>query len=311
MGFSVMARQIVRVPAAIASFLSHAVAVSSHAVRPLVVAGTLAACVATAALSLAAEGKPPRAEGAPVTISAGPDWLPLDVGLDIEPGSALDFSNVLPRHAPAGKFGRLIVTKQGKFAFENRAVPSGSMVSTCARTAQFLPRELADRLGRTPGAAGLQRGAHPSLRAMVGACACPGRIRFAADTLDQFDYLFAALKRRGIYVTTDLYVSRLVALADVYESASQRVPARPRLPRSAEHWTFENYYNVGARQLRRAGLQDGRVSSTTGRSTTSRPLPGAARAPNPYTGLPLRRRSSPGVAEPDERGLHPATSSTG
>ena len=45
-------------------------------------------------------------EDRPVTMEAGPSWLPLDVTLDIEPDSALDFSQVIPRHTPAGKFGR-------------------------------------------------------------------------------------------------------------------------------------------------------------------------------------------------------------
>lgn len=248
-----MARQIVRVPAAIASFLSHAVAVSSPAVRPLVVAGTLAACVATAALSLAAEGKPSRAEGAAVTISAGPDWVPLDVDLDIEPGSALDFSNVLPRHAPAGKFGRLIATKQGKFAFENRAVPMRFYGVDLCCTAQYLSRELADRLAERLVRLGYNAvRIHHYERWLVERV--PGEMRLRSDTLDQFDYLFAAFKQRGIYVTTDLYVSRLIALADVYEDRSRNAGnGQAKTADRAEDWTFENYYNVGAADF---GVQD-------------------------------------------------------
>lgn len=238
-------RQIVRVPAAIASFPSHAVAVSLHAVRPSVVAGTLAACVATAALLLAAEGKPPRAEGAPVTINAGPDWVPLDVDLDIEPGSALDFSKVLPRHAPAGKFGRLIATKQGKFAFENCAVPMRFYGVDLCCTAQYLSRELADRLAERLVRLGYNAVRnHHYERWLVDRE--PGEMRLRGDTLDQFDYLFAAFKQRGIYVTTDLYVSRLVALADVYEDRSRSAGAgQTKTADRAENWTFENYYNVG------------------------------------------------------------------
>ena len=253
MGFSVMARQTVPVPAAIASFPSHAVAVFSHAVRPLVVAGTLAAWVATAALLLASEGKPPRAEGVPVTINAGPDWVPLDVDLDIEPGSALDFSNVLPRHAPAGKFGRLIATKQGKFAFENCAVPMRFYGVDLCCTAQYLSRELADRLAERLVRLGYNAvRIHHYERWLVERV--PGEMRLRSDTLDQFDYLFAAFKQRGIYVTTDLYVSRLIALADVYEDRSRNAgTGQAKTADRVENWTFENYYNVGAADF---GVQD-------------------------------------------------------
>ena len=51
---------------------------------PLLIAGTLAVCVVTAGLIFAAEGRPTRAGDAPVTISPGPDRLPLEVCLDIE-----------------------------------------------------------------------------------------------------------------------------------------------------------------------------------------------------------------------------------
>src|SRR6185369_4753198 len=42
----------------------------------------------------------------PVTIVAGADWLPLKLDLDVEPGSALDFSKMGLLDAPAGKHGR-------------------------------------------------------------------------------------------------------------------------------------------------------------------------------------------------------------
>ena len=41
-------------------------------------------------------------EGRPVTLEAGVDWIPLANEPYVEPGSALDFSRVVPHHAPAG-----------------------------------------------------------------------------------------------------------------------------------------------------------------------------------------------------------------
>lgn len=55
----------------------------------------------------------------PVTITAGEDWIPLDVELDIEPDSALDFSSMGLQDAPAGKHGRVIARTDGTFAFAN------------------------------------------------------------------------------------------------------------------------------------------------------------------------------------------------
>src|SRR4051812_16013647 len=52
-----------------------------------------------------------------VTIKAGVDWIPLQPELDIEPGSALDFSKMGFRDAPAGKRGRVIARPDGQFAF--------------------------------------------------------------------------------------------------------------------------------------------------------------------------------------------------
>jgi len=38
----------------------------------------------------------------------------------VAPGSALDFSHRVPRHASAGELGRVIVNSAGKFAFAQR-----------------------------------------------------------------------------------------------------------------------------------------------------------------------------------------------
>ena len=248
-----MAGQIIRGRVAIASFPCYVPATSSQAMQPLLIVGVLATCVQTAALALAAEGKPPRVEDASVTISAGPDWLPLDVCLDIEPGSALDFSDVVPHHAPAGKFGRVVATEAGHFAFAERATPARFYGVDLCCTAQYLPHNLGDRLAERLVRLGYNTvRIHHHERWLVERR--PGEMRLRADKLDQFDYLFAALKRRGIYVTTDLYVSRLVALADVYEDLSHDAGTGPaKAAAQSDDWTFENYYNVGPADF---GVQD-------------------------------------------------------
>jgi len=83
----------------------------------------------------------------PVTITAGKDWIPLDVVLDIEPGSALDFSNMGLHDAPAGKHGRVIARPDGTFAFEKKPETSVRFygVNLCF-SAHYITHEQSDRL---------------------------------------------------------------------------------------------------------------------------------------------------------------------
>src|SRR5215475_13937818 len=53
----------------------------------------------------------------PTLITAGPEWVPLRDQLDIEPGSALDFSGIGGTDSPAGKHGRVLARPDGQFAF--------------------------------------------------------------------------------------------------------------------------------------------------------------------------------------------------
>lgn len=156
-------------------------------------------------------------EDGPVTIRAGADWLPLDVDLDIEAGSALDFSTVMPHHAPAGKFGRVKVNPQGKFTFEKRAQSPERFygVNLCF-SAHYLSHEEADRLAERLARLGYNAlRVHHYERELVDRSPGAG-VRLKSDKLEQLDYLFTALKRRGIYVTTDLFVSRGVPASEIY-----------------------------------------------------------------------------------------------
>ena len=151
----------------------------------------------------------------PVRVEAGGDWIPCPPpapGADwIESGSALDFSVVVPHHEPAGKFGRVIVVGD-HFEFENRP---GEQVRFCGvnlvHGANVPEPENADRF-----AANLARMGFNSVRIhhheafLVGA-----KPRGDGAALDvpswnwkKFDALVAACIRHGLYITTDLFVSR-------------------------------------------------------------------------------------------------------
>ena len=157
-------------------------------------------------------------EDGPVTIRAGAQWLPLEASLEIEPGSALDFSRVMPRHAPAGQFGRVIINPQGKFAFERRAqTPARFYGVNLCFTAQYLPHDEADRLAERLARLGYNAVRIHHYESTLVERGPAGALRLRPDRLDQLDYLLAACQRQGLYVTTDLFVSRPVALADIYE----------------------------------------------------------------------------------------------
>jgi hypothetical protein len=179
----------------------------------------LASCTAVAlTFAFAAEPAPP------VIITAGPDWIPLQPELDIEPGSALDFSALGLVDAPAGKQGRVIVNPAGHFAFERSPEVSRRFygVNLCFG-AHYMSKEEADRLAERLVRLGynalrihhyerdLTQGQRPTTT-------------LNPQKLDQFDYLMAALIRRGLYLTTDLFVSRPVAWRDLGVDRDGQVP---------------------------------------------------------------------------------------
>ncbi len=153
--------------------------------------------------------------GNPVTITAGPDWVPLKLELDITPGSALDFSRLGWLDAPAGKYGRVIARPDGRFAFEKRPGSARRFygVNLCFG-AQYLRHEeaarLADRLMRL--GYNTVRFHHYEGLLVRGQ---KDTTTFDPEKLDQLDFLYAALTRRGIYITTDLFTSRPVTFREI------------------------------------------------------------------------------------------------
>ncbi len=153
----------------------------------------------------------------PVLIEAGATWVPFDDEPGVVPGSALDFSGWLD--APAGKYGRVLAAPDGTFHFAARPGKARRFYgANLCFGAQYLPRADAERL-----AADLARMGYNAVRLhhYEGALVGPGdSTRPLAAKLEQFDGLFAALKSRGLYVTTDLFVSRPVSAAEVWPGAS-------------------------------------------------------------------------------------------
>ncbi len=153
----------------------------------------------------------------PVTIQAGEDWVPLAVELDIEPGSALDFSNLGQFDAPAGKHGWLQARSDGQFAFAQTPQKAERFygVNFCF-TAQYLEKEQADQLAERLYRLGYNAVRLHHYEATLIDRRQGSSIQLNPAKLEQLDYFFAALKQRGIYVTTDCYVSRPVLANEVW-----------------------------------------------------------------------------------------------
>lgn len=148
-------------------------------------------------------------KGAPYSqVAEGAEWVPFDYTKDILPGSALDFSSLGLADAPAGKYGRVVV-RNGHFAFENQpGVPRRFYgVNLCA-TANCPPKDVTDDLVVRLRRLGYNsiRIHHHERRLVKDDGLTP-----KADAVDRFDYLVARAVENGLYLTTDLYVSRPVA----------------------------------------------------------------------------------------------------
>ena len=147
----------------------------------------------------------------PYVIEAGKDWIPISEHRDILEGSALDFSKAGFTDAPAGKYG-WIRNVGGHFEFEG--LPGRPQrfygVNFCG-TANFPDHALADTLVTR-----LKRFGYNALRLHHHDA---GTVEGSADgvtlnpeSMDHFDYLVAAAIREGIYLTTDIFVSRSRAI---------------------------------------------------------------------------------------------------
>ena len=153
-----------------------------------------------------ADGPLVLSEGNPVTLEAGPDWIPLEGAVWIEPGSALDFSRVVPHHAPAGQFG-CVVAVGGHFEFEG--LPGEPQrfygVNLCGDANTPSTREAADRFAANLARMGYNAVRfHHHERVLLGGAYREGMDDTRPDpaAMERFDALVAACVEHGIYLTT-------------------------------------------------------------------------------------------------------------
>ncbi|MCZ7648980.1 MAG: hypothetical protein M5U26_27615 [Planctomycetota bacterium] len=167
------------------------------------------------AFRIASRGGVKLTHDKPLVLVANEEWKPLKTDLRIEPGSALDFSELGFLDAPAGKHGWIQTNAQGQFVFEKRPDKPVRFygVNFCF-SANYMTHEQSDELAER-----LARLGYNAIRIHhYEGELCQGQplsTTFNPEKLDQLDYLLAACFKRGIYATTDLYVSRPIKKSEL------------------------------------------------------------------------------------------------
>ena len=151
----------------------------------------------------------------PYKVSVENGWTPVSFLSDVMPGSALDFSDLRGTGRPAGKYGRVII-RNGHFEFKKSPGLARRFfgVNLC-NDANYPPtmtaaRALAARLARNGyNAVRIHHHDAPMVsKSNDGLTVNPEMRR-------RFDSLVAACVEEGLYITTDFYVSRWIALPTV------------------------------------------------------------------------------------------------
>ena len=135
------------------------------------------------------------------------EWRPIDLSdLEVKDGSALDVSAHMG-DAPAGKYGRLIINTEGKFAFEKRPNDPVRFKGTNWRPGdQFLKtintREDIDILAKMARKQG-----YNMIRwrlSMRGGAEFAAPYQMRPEVLDMYDYFLYAMAREGVYTHLNL-----------------------------------------------------------------------------------------------------------
>lgn len=170
-------------------------------------------------------------------IVAGKEWRSIETTFEVERNSALDFSG--ENHVPAGKYGA-VVAAGDHFEFENRPGEAVRFygVNLCWSAHELTHAqsdELAVRLARLGYNSVRIHHYDSMLTERAG-----NRLEFDPDRLDKLDYLIAALKKNGLYVSLDLFTTRTPAPEDVpgieLKNLHDVRAALPVVPAVRENW---------------------------------------------------------------------------
>ncbi len=180
----------------------------------------------------------------PFFITADKNWIELPVAREIQEGGILDFS--FRADAPAGKYGRIVPGKDGHFEYEKNPGSRPKLVGTnLCFSANYLSKDAADTLAHTFKMMGYNtvRFHHTDVDLINGTWNARQSDDINPAQQDKLDYLFAAMKKQGMYVVIDLYTMRRFG-ADEIEGWNKYVDNPnvikalvPLLPGAFNAWT--------------------------------------------------------------------------
>ena len=157
--------------------------------------------------------RPGRTAGKPIVISEGKEWKKYDMPLRYLQGSPMDFSG--RNHVPAGKFGHVVIRPDGHFAFENAPEQRIRFFGTniCQRLVAPTHEE-ADILVERLAMEGYNSVRFHQFEMFIMDWSKDDSLHFNPETLDRFQYFYAKLREKGMYITTDVCASRPIRPGD-------------------------------------------------------------------------------------------------
>jgi hypothetical protein len=159
----------------------------------------------------------------PLRIVENDEWTRLEHRPGIQAGSALDFTAMGLLDAPAGKYGQVRAVGD-HFEFANlpgkaQRFYGTNLVGGAHVMSHEQSQELADRLCRS--GYNSVRYHHYANAVFKPENGCSTQLN--PDKMEQFDFLFAELKKRGIYTTTDVFSSRGVYASEIWDGEEDRL----------------------------------------------------------------------------------------
>ena len=153
----------------------------------------------------------------PIILKANDDWSVLDTRLGIKPGSALDFSGFKFADGPAGKYG-WVRANGPHFEFEKLpGVPQRFYGVNFCFSAHDLSHEQSEQLAERLWRLGYNTVRYHHYEGNLQDRSSGSSIVLNPQKLERLDYLHYQLRQRGIYVTTDTFVSRNIFAKEVFD----------------------------------------------------------------------------------------------
>ncbi len=151
-----------------------------------------------------------------LTITRGAEWQPIDVPMQFKKGSAMDFSR-LNRYYPA-KDGALKIDEKGHFVLSRDPSKRLRFYGTNLGQDLTVPsHESADLLAERLAMEGFNSIRIHQFENRIYDWGKSSTLDFNPDKLDRFFYLWAKLREKGMYLTSDMLSTRVVRPGDGIE----------------------------------------------------------------------------------------------